>query len=76
MYFDSFSEFLAMGGHGLFVWLAYAAFVIVLTWNIVAPKIRRRQVLDAATRYWRREDVKNARAQATEVPLPLAEQND
>ncbi|MEK6787920.1 MAG: heme exporter protein CcmD [Pseudomonadota bacterium] len=41
-YFASWSEFLAMGGHGLYVWLAYGLFfgsLGVLTWQSVrAPK--------------------------------------
>ncbi len=28
--FDSFAEFLHMGGHGLYVWLAYGATYLVL----------------------------------------------
>lgn len=69
MYFDSFSEFLAMDGHGLYVWLAYGAFLILIIWNLIAPKLRRRQVLDSVVRYWRREDAKNRKAQSDEAPL-------
>ena len=48
-----------MGGHGFFVWLAYAFFLIVIIWNLVSPVIRRRQVLESARRYWRRADAEN-----------------
>lgn len=75
MYFDSFSEFLAMGGHGLFVWLAYAAFLLVVTWNLLAPKIRRRQVVESVKRYWRREDAKKTKAVSASQPLPFSEQD-
>ena len=30
MYFDSFAEFLRMGGHGLYVWVAYGSTLLVL----------------------------------------------
>ena len=34
MYFDSFSDFLNMGDHGLYVWLAYGIFVTVFAFNV------------------------------------------
>lgn len=55
MYFDSFSEFLAMGDHGFYVWLAYGAYLILIIWNLIAVGLRRRQVLESLSRYWRRE---------------------
>ena len=48
MSFDSFSEFLAMGGHGLYVWLAYGAAAIVLAANVIGlSSARRRYLRDA-----------------------------
>lgn len=45
MYFDSFSEFIAMGGHGFYVWLAYGVTGFALiTWLAMQAK-RRRTVL-------------------------------
>jgi len=35
--FESFSEFLSMGGHGLYVWLSYALGVVIILSNLVAP---------------------------------------
>ena len=29
MYFETFADFLAMGGHGLYVWLAYGATALI-----------------------------------------------
>jgi|SaaInlV_100m_DNA_5_1039725.scaffolds.fasta_scaffold12996_2 heme exporter protein D len=78
MYFDSFSEFLAMGDHGLYVWMAYAAFLILIIWNLVTPQLRRRRVLDSVGRYWRREQEANPTAASLdneEPPLPFAEQD-
>ena len=37
MSFNSFSEFLSMGGHGLYVWLSYALGLIVILANLVSP---------------------------------------
>jgi len=46
-YFSSWADFFAMGGHGLYVWLAYGVFfgaLGVLTWRSVqAPKRWRRE---------------------------------
>lgn len=43
MQFESLSEFLTMGGHGLYVWLSYGVGVVLITYNLVAPRIRYRQ---------------------------------
>lgn len=46
-HFASWHEFFAMGGHGLYVWLAYGIFFAslgLLTWHSVqAPKRWRRE---------------------------------
>lgn len=54
MYFDSWSEFFAMGGHGLYVWLAWGFFLMVILWNLVAPLMAKTQVLKSVRRHWRR----------------------
>lgn len=56
MSFDSFSDFLSMGGHGLYVWLSYAIAVAVVIVNIVLPTMSRRQLFADARRRLRRED--------------------
>ena len=53
-----------MGGHGAFVWMAYACFLMVIIWNFVSPAIRRRQVLESARRYWRRVDAESQRTES------------
>jgi heme exporter protein D len=35
--FHSLGEFLAMGGHGPYVWSAYGVAALVLVWLVVAP---------------------------------------
>ena len=39
------SDFLAMGGYGIYIWPAYAVFVVVLAIDAIAPHLRRRHVL-------------------------------
>ena len=55
MYFESFSEFLAMGKHGLYVWTAYAVSLAVLGLNVILPLLARRRYLKQAARQLRRE---------------------
>jgi len=55
--FNSVSEFLAMGGHGLYVWLSYGLGLVVVTANLVLPKLSRNRLLAEQKRRLRREDV-------------------
>ena len=59
--FDSFSDFLAMGGYGTYVWSAYAFFVLVLIFNIWQPILARKKYLKQQLR---REQVQQERARA------------
>ncbi len=43
MRFDSWQAFLAMGGHGLYVWLAYATALALLIGNYIKHKADRRR---------------------------------
>ena len=46
--FDTFAEFIAMGGHGLYVWLAYGSTIVVLLGNFLmlrSARNRQMQVL-------------------------------
>jgi heme exporter protein D len=61
MSFGSLSEFLAMGGHGLYVWLSYGAALIIVLYNVVSVQVRQR-------RYFRQAwDLERRRA-ASEAP--------
>ncbi len=43
MQFDSVAEFLAMGGHGFYVWLAYGStLAVLLSYRLVLGTMRRR----------------------------------
>jgi heme exporter protein D len=59
--FDSFSEFLAMGGYATYVWSAYAFFVLVLIFNVWQPILARKKYLKQQLR---RELVQQEREQA------------
>jgi heme exporter protein D len=39
------SDFLQMGGYAFYVWGSYAAGLVVFTWNVVMPRLARREVL-------------------------------
>ncbi|KQM55518.1 heme exporter protein CcmD [Pseudomonas edaphica] len=55
MNFNSFSEFLAMGHHGLYVWTAYGICLAVLALNVAAPILARKRYLQQEARRLRRE---------------------
>jgi len=55
MSFASFSEFLAMGHHGLYVWTAYGISLAVLALNVALPVLARRRYLQEEARRLRRE---------------------
>jgi len=55
MYFESFSEFLNMGGHGLYVWMAYGLSAVLLVVNVVLPVMHKRQLVKEQARKLRRE---------------------
>jgi len=52
MNWHSWSEFLAMGGYGLYVWGSYAVTVVVLVAEVVALVMRRRGVIESLTKYY------------------------
>ncbi|MCW2267426.1 MAG: heme exporter protein CcmD [Pseudomonas sp.] len=55
MSFASFSDFLAMGHHGLYVWSAYGICLLVLAVNVASPLLARRRYLQEEARRLRRE---------------------
>jgi heme exporter protein D len=55
MQFANISEFLAMGGHGLYVWVAYGIAALVFAFNLVAPVLNRKRFFVEQARQLRRE---------------------
>ncbi len=43
MSFSSLNEFMAMGGHGAFVWSAYGLAFVVIAFNFVRPLLLQRK---------------------------------
>ncbi len=43
--FDSWSEFVAMGGHGFYVWLSYSLSLAVVLMNVLSTRNSRRRYL-------------------------------
>jgi heme exporter protein D len=58
MSFASFSEFIAMGTHGPYVWSCYAISLAVLGLNVALPILARRCYLQDEARRMRREELK------------------
>ena len=48
--FDSFADFIAMGGDGFHVWAAYGFFALVLVYNLWQPVLARRKFLKQQSR--------------------------
>lgn len=55
MYFDSFAELWAMGGHGPYVWSAYLIGAVTLTAMLWSPLARRRRFLREQAQVARRQ---------------------
>ncbi|MFY9178429.1 MAG: heme exporter protein CcmD [Venatoribacter sp.] len=55
MQFHSFAEFIAMGNHGFYVWLAYGLTALIIVWNVVQPKLQRKRLLKEQAQRLRRE---------------------
>lgn len=39
------SEWLNMGGYALYVWGSFMSAFVVYAWNLIAPGLRRREIL-------------------------------
>lgn len=49
-YFKTFGDFLAMGGHGFYVWLCYAITFLAVLGLIIYAKNERKQTLNKLNR--------------------------
>jgi heme exporter protein D len=45
MYFDSVHALLTMDGHGVYVWSAYLVTIAVIATTLLAPRYRRKRLL-------------------------------
>lgn len=53
--FTSFADFVAMGGHGAYVWSAYGLCLALMALNALLPVLARRRYLRDLARRRRRE---------------------
>ncbi|MDX1589337.1 MAG: heme exporter protein CcmD [Oleiphilaceae bacterium] len=56
MPFDSLSAFIAMGGHGPYVWTSYGVSALVIALCILAPRWRLRRIIARERRLMRRRE--------------------
>ena len=56
MSFASFAEFIAMGNHGPYVWVAYGSSLLIIALNVALPLLARRRYLQDEARRMRREE--------------------
>ena len=54
-YFETFADFLQMGKHGLYVWLSYSIWAVIVIYNILSVSFARRRFFNQAKRRLRRE---------------------
>ena len=66
MSFSNFNEFLAMGGHGLYVWLCYGVGLAVLAGNYLLAGQARRQTLRQLAQRQRREELRQQEVNGSE----------
>lgn len=62
MAFESMSDFFAMGGHGLYVWVTWGATALLLVVLAIHARLEHRQAKQALRRRVRREQHQAARA--------------
>jgi heme exporter protein D len=55
MYFESLSDFIAMGGHARYVWPCYLIAFLVFILNLVLPVVARQRFFNDQSRRLRRE---------------------
>ncbi len=55
MHFNSFADFIAMDGHGLYVWLSYSIALVVIVFNVLSPILSKRQFIAEYKRRLKRE---------------------
>ena len=56
MNFESFSDFLLMGGHALYVWLSYGMGLFIIVFSYVQPALARKSLIRDLAQRQRRED--------------------
>lgn len=61
MQFDSFSAFIAMDGHGVYVWSVYGITLVILTLLVINPVLKNRRFMLEQSMKLRRDLVSSER---------------
>lgn len=56
MAFESFADFLDMGGHGLYVWLCYGLGLLIILMSLILPFQQGKSIKRDLRRRLRREE--------------------
>jgi len=56
MQFNSFSDFINMGGYGFYVWLSFGAAALILTLLLISSKAGHQQIITQIAKRKQRED--------------------
>ncbi|KGJ90446.1 heme exporter protein CcmD [Colwellia psychrerythraea] len=56
MQFNSFSDFINMGGYGFYVWLSFGTAALILTALLISSKAGHQQIIDQIAKRKQRED--------------------
>lgn len=66
MQFDSFSDFIAMGGYGFYVWLSFGACALILLGILFSSLRDKKQILASIEQQIARETrIKNSKQEQT-----------
>ena len=65
---SQFSDFIQMGGHGVFVWSCYGLTLLILGMNIIRPLQLQRRLVQAKRRALAQEGGADA-----QIPSPLSQ---
>ena len=67
MSFDNLSDFLAMGGHGLYVWSSFALGLLILIGNVLLPWLKLKATCNQLQREYRRQANQKTPASASDT---------
>ncbi|AAZ23971.1 heme exporter protein CcmD [Colwellia psychrerythraea] len=56
MQFNSFSDFINMGGYGFYVWLSFGAAALILTLLLISSKADHQKIITQIAKRKQRED--------------------
>lgn len=56
--FENFASFLAMNGHGPFVWFSYGVTIAVMAALVLVPVLRQQKMREAFRRQQRQEEAR------------------